>query len=258
MKSLNNLNVRVIGNGKNALVLLHGFLFDKNVWGDFSEELALHYTLVFFDMPGHGAAQPFSDGEGFEDFAHEVKQVMHELGIQTFAVLGHSMGGYAALALAKVYPQSITALVLINSTALADSEERKAQRLRTLSLIRNNARRFYQSFIPTLFHIKDEEKIAHLIAQAANHDVEGIVRAVEVMRDRKDYSEALNVTRIPILFYAGKFDGLINKEHYIMIAAALRHSKIVISDHSAHMSFIEEPEACAAAVKRFLELHLTH
>jgi len=253
MKSSNEPQYLVCGKGSKALVLLHGFLFDKHVWGAFSEELEPHFTLVMFDMPGHGAAPAFAADTGFEAFAHEVKQVMHDLGFASFAVLGHSMGGYAALALAKVYPQSVTKLVLINSTSFADTEERKLQRLRSLTLIRKNAQRFYQSFIPTLFHSEDKQIIAHLIARAAHHQVDGMVRAVEVMRDRKDYSEAINITRIPILFYAGKFDVLINDEHYTRIAANLPHAQIVSSEHSAHMSFMEEPKTCSAAVKSFID-----
>jgi len=58
---------------------------------------------------------------------------------------------------------------------------------------------------------------------------------------------------IPILFYAGKFDCLIPEDHYTMVKATLPHSEIVMSEHSAHMSFLEEPFHCAEAVTRFLE-----
>jgi pimeloyl-ACP methyl ester carboxylesterase len=244
----------VCGNGSKAVVLLHGFLFDKHIWGEFAEKLQQHFTLVLFDMPGHGAMPPFEADEGFEDFAHEVKQTMNELGFETFAALGHSMGGYAALALA-IYPLSVTSLVLINSTSLADSEERKTQRVRTLSLIQNNALRFFQSFIPTLFNVKDNRKISQLIKRATQHKVHGLVRAVEVMRERKDYADCLNVTRIPILFYAGKFDSLLTED--TLVRTALPYAEIVMSEHSAHMSFMEEPQSCVAAVLRFLDPQLS-
>jgi pimeloyl-ACP methyl ester carboxylesterase len=253
MRKSSETDYLVCGKGAKALVLLHGFIFDKNVWGVFSEELAHKYTLVLFDLPGHGSAPAFSEKSDFEDFALHVREVMHDLGYATFSVVGHSMGGYAALALATVFPMVVTSLVLINSTSFADSEERKAQRLRTIELIKKSASRFYHSFIPSLFRNQDDGKITPLIARASNNNTEGIIRAIEVMRERKDYSETLSITCIPILFYAGKFDCLIPEDHYRMVKAALPHSEIVMSEHSAHMSFLEEPFHCAEAVKRFLE-----
>jgi pimeloyl-ACP methyl ester carboxylesterase len=253
MNTLKNWEVRGSGEGKNALVLLHGFLFDKNVWGVFAEELAQQYTVILFDLPGHGVALPFKENETFEDFAQVIKHIMSLLGFDRFTLVGHSMGGYAALACAAVFPDSVNAVILINSTVFADSNERKEQRLRTIEILREQANRFYAAFIPSLFLEPSNPAIAALLAQASHNNIPGIISAVEVMRNRKEYTDTLRNSVIPLLFYAGKHDKIILPEQNTLIRHALPNAEIVFSDKSAHMSFLEDPINCIRSIQTLLK-----
>ena len=107
-----------------AVLLLHGFLEDLTMWDDLEPEFSKKNCVVRIDLLGHGLTESQGEVHSMEDQAEMVKTVIEELKIDRYAVIGHSMGGYIALAMAELYPGDLTGLVLMNSTSLPDSEEK--------------------------------------------------------------------------------------------------------------------------------------
>ena len=120
------------GKGK-VVVLLHGYLGSKELWKGTIENLAKSYRVIAIDLPGHGLTHCFGYVHSMELMARCVKKVMDSLRLKKYVIIGHSMGGYAALAFAELFPENLRGLGLIHSTALADSEEKKKDRSRAIN-----------------------------------------------------------------------------------------------------------------------------
>ena len=114
---------------KPAIVLLHGFLGDKQDWSAVTKILAEHYYCISIDLPGHGDSlnQPLAT-PGFETCCELIQQTVSKLGIETYHLIGYSLGGRIALHLARRYPSSVLSLILESCHPGLQSEQDKAQR----------------------------------------------------------------------------------------------------------------------------------
>ena len=105
-----------------AVVLLHGFLENQSMWDAFVPEFSKKYRVITIDLLGHGQTECLGYIHSMEDQADMVHHVLHELKIRKAILVGHSMGGYVALAFAELYPDNMKGLVLLNSTSRAFSK----------------------------------------------------------------------------------------------------------------------------------------
>ena len=117
-----------LGTLKPAIMLVHGFPEDGSIFKYQYEFLKEKYTVLIPDLPGSGKSSYNEELKSVEDFAEILKEILRKENIDKCFLLGHSMGGYIALAFAEKFPQCLSGLGLIHSTAFADSEEKKATR----------------------------------------------------------------------------------------------------------------------------------
>ena len=110
------------------MVLLHGFPLDHQIWEDVVPLLADSFELIIPDLRGFGGSSTVDSFYAMEDFAADIAALLDQLEIQKAAIVGHSMGGYVALAFARLYPERVTGLGLISSQVLADAPDRKEGR----------------------------------------------------------------------------------------------------------------------------------
>lgn len=111
-----------IGEGDGPpLLLLHGFGGDINVWVFNQEALAGGGRAVYaIDLPGHGGSQKDVGDGDLDSFVETVRGFMDEMGIEGAHVVGHSMGGAVASALALAHPERVRSLALIASAGLGE------------------------------------------------------------------------------------------------------------------------------------------
>ena len=93
-----------------AVVLLHGFLENKSMWNAFIPELSIRNRVIAIDLLGHGETECLGYVHTMEDQADMVHSVLQELKIRKVVLIGHSMGGYIALAFAELYPENVKEL----------------------------------------------------------------------------------------------------------------------------------------------------
>lgn len=197
-----------------AIVLLHGFLENKTMWQDFIPELSLKNRIITIDLLGHGETECLGYVHSMEDNADVVHEVLSNLRIRKAVFVGHSMGGYVALAFAELFPESIKALVLLNSTSRADSDERKANRDRAIVAVKQNYASFIRMSIANLFSEDNREKLIDEIekvkTEALKTPLQGIVASLEGMKIRKDREVLLHLTPYPKLLILGEKDPVLN------------------------------------------------
>lgn len=243
-----------------ALVLLHGFPESSAIWKAFIAVLSHEFTVIAPDLPGHGKTAVFNTTHTMKFMAETVHAVLEQEAVKQCVVAGHSMGGYVALALVKMYPKLARGLVLFHSHAAPDSEQAKENRLRTIRIVDENRLAFIRNFIPELFNPAYVEKftpeIEVLKQETASGPPEGIAAALRGMMEREDHRPFLKETAIPVLFIAGKADPKMPLQLILEQAALPAHAEALILGHAGHMGFIEAKNETLQAVRCFALKHL--
>jgi pimeloyl-ACP methyl ester carboxylesterase len=227
-----------------AIVLLHGFLENQTMWQDLAPELSKKYRVITLDLLGHGESGCFGYVHSMEENAEVVRAVLSKLRIRKAIFVGHSMGGYVALAFAELYPEKVRALVLQNSTSKADSEERKANRDRAIKAVKKEHTTFVRLAIANLFCEENREKMKDEIEkvklEALKTPLQGIVASLEGMKIRKDREALLSTATFPMMLILGKKDGVLNYEDNLKQIENTNIKLVTFPD--GHMSHIENRE----------------
>ena len=224
-----------------TIVLLHGFLENSTMWDFFIPHLAKKNRVITVDLLGHGESESRGYVHSMEDNADIVHSVLSELRIRKCAVVGHSMGGYVALAFAELYPDYVKGLVLLNSTSRADSDEKKENRDRAIKAVKHNHRNFVRLSIANLFSEDNREKLSeeieHVKTEALKTPLQGIVASLEGMKIRNDREVLFHFASYPILLVLGKQDQVLKYEDAIEQVDGTKVKLITFED--GHMSTIE-------------------
>ncbi|MFA6923974.1 MAG: alpha/beta hydrolase [Bacteroidales bacterium] len=245
------------GNG-NAIVLLHGFTESLEIWNNFTEKLSEKYKVITIDLPGHGKSECIAEVHTMELMADCVKAVLEFLNVKKCVMFGHSMGGYVTLAFTKKFPEMINGFGLFHSSAFADTPEAKENRKRAIEIIRKNHKDYLNQFIPDLFAPENVERLKPEIERlkinaSEQMTAEGITAAQLGMLERKDYSDLLSETNVPVFFIFGKKDKRIPFEKAAMQINLPKHSEVTILD-CGHMGYLEAPEETLHSIKSFAEM----
>ncbi|GHC45689.1 alpha/beta fold hydrolase [Ulvibacter litoralis] len=224
-----------------VLLLLHGFLESATMWEKFIPEVASKYTIITMDFPGHGKSECIDKEHTMELLAEVVHALLLELNINSVSIMGHSMGGYVALAFAEKYDEKLQKLALLNSTSAEDSADRKLNRERAIQVISRNPAAFISMAISNLFsentHQKYASEIQNLKNEALKFPLEGILAAVIGMKNRKDRTTILkNFSKEKILI-CGKNDLIVPYETSKTLASHTL-SKLIELD-GGHMGMVE-------------------
>jgi pimeloyl-ACP methyl ester carboxylesterase len=115
------------GGDKPPLVLVHGFSEDGLVWTALAEALEDSYDVIMPDARGHGQSDAAETGFGPAELASDLRAIIGALGLDKPAVVGHSMGGMTAFALAGLYPD-IPGAILVEDGMPFEMRPRAAER----------------------------------------------------------------------------------------------------------------------------------
>ena len=114
------LNLLELGSGEKTLFFLHYFGGSSRTWGPVMEKLAAEYRCLALDLRGWGDSDAVTEAAcRTEDMAEDARQIIAALGLTRYTLVGHSMGGKAALALASDPPPGLTELLLVAPSPLS-------------------------------------------------------------------------------------------------------------------------------------------
>ncbi|ATA73588.1 alpha/beta hydrolase [Capnocytophaga sp. H4358] len=239
------------GSGK-PLMLLHGFLESSEIWEHFAEILQSDFCVITTDLLGHGKTPVEAEIHTMEMMAEAVNRILEIEKIDTCLFVGHSMGGYVSLAFAEKYPEKVNGLILMNSTTVADSEEKKANRLRVLEVIDKDKSFFIRTAVNNLFssenRIKMKQKVDKVIKIAMEIPNEGIKAASLGMKDRPDRTHIFEGLQVPKHIIIGENDELIPAENLVELAQKTKasYNRLI----GGHMSYIENETETVDIIKR--------
>jgi pimeloyl-ACP methyl ester carboxylesterase len=243
---------KIRGKGR-PLIFLHGFPMHQGIWDSFSDHFISSYATVTLDLPGFGKSDPLPDSFTLEDVAAEVISFIEIHKLHNPVVIGHSMGGYVALAMIAKRTDLMGGVILFHSTALADSAERKESRNKVIEFVnKNGAKEFTTNFIAPLFADPQHAEIER-IRQIAATTVKGtVVGYTKAMRDRPDRVKTIRTYEKPTLYLVGSKDAGIPVTSIYQQAEDCKKCEIYVMDNVAHMGMIESPALAAARIKDFL------
>lgn len=250
------LNYTDSGHGK-VVVMIHGFCESLNLWSSFEKELSQMARIICVDLPGFGESRYLGEPISMEWFADRINDLMAELNIHSYSVIGHSLGGYVSLALAEKYPNRINSFALFHSTAYADTEEKKINRDKTVGFIeRNGVATFMNSFVDPLFAEVNRQKCSTkmdvLIADGKRSNEEAAKATIYAMKNRPDRSAVLQNFGKPILLIIGENDVAVPIEDSLKQSEIGAQTEALVLKNCGHMGMIEKPTTTLLRIKEFL------
>lgn len=250
---------RTTGKGK-PVVLIHGFAEDGDIWKNQIEFLRDYFYLIVPDLPGTGRSELIND-MSMEGMAEVIKEILNfevskvsPMGVparegtqfgEGAILIGHSMGGYITLAFAEKYPEQLSSIALVHSSAFADSEEKKANRLKSIDFVKKNgAYEFLKAVIIDLFTEKwaseNAAAVETQVEKSKSFTDEAIIQYYRAMIARPDRTHVLKNFTNPVLFIFGEHDKAIPFEQSLQQSYLPVQSHIHILRNSAHMGMLEE------------------
>ena len=242
-----------------TLVLIHGFGANKDNWTRLAKEFQGEFNIYALDLPGHGdSSKPLDIGYRFEDQVDYVHQILKELGVERFHMMGNSMGGAITALYAATHPEQVHTAVLFDPAGIFEYEselvdlvmdgdnplipkrEGDFDRLLDFALEK-------RPFVPwPIFDVMEEKAIA-------NREVnEVIFRAIRDTGFEPDFRNAITNIQAPVLVVWGKLDRVIDYRNADVFVEAIPNARKAILDEIGHAPMVEAPEQSAVLFRDFL------
>jgi pimeloyl-ACP methyl ester carboxylesterase len=246
------------GDGQ-VVVLLHPFPFGSDLWAgrggaeDVTAALARRFRVLAVDARGFGESELGASPYSIADLADDLAGLLDALSIPRAAMLGMSMGGYTALAFAAKHAARLSALILADTRAAADSPETRAKRDEALATIRARGPAAYLDGSLARLVSADAPASLHSFVRArAETRADSLAAGVAALRDRPDRTAELPSIACPTLVVCGAQDLISPPAEMRGVCAALPRARYVDLADAGHLAHLEAPEAFTAAVSTFL------
>ena len=246
------LKVQVQGQGEPTLVFLHYWGGTHRTWSAVVAELTADHRIVTYDMRGWGHSSAASDGYSIGALANEATALIKQLGLGTYVLVGHSMGGKVAQLMASHRPDGLKGLVLVapaTPTPAHMPEEAKQQQM--------HAYDDRKTVLETIGFLCARIPPAELVEQIVEDSLSGTPEAKLAWPTHgmaEDISTQVEDIVVPTLVLAGEFDRLDSiEQHRKEVVARISGSELKIVTGSGHLLPIDAPLQTAQAIRRFVE-----
>jgi pimeloyl-ACP methyl ester carboxylesterase len=239
------------------LVLLHGAPSDSRIWQWMVPDLARDHMVIAWDAPGFGQSSDIDEAWTARQFADVLADFVETLGVRRPHVVGHSFGSMLAIALFESHPATPASLVLVGGYAgwagslpAADV----ATRLRAFLEIADHADEFEPRSFPNLFSDSIAPDRAAALETILRENVRpASVRAAAYIGAHTDLRPVLPTIDVPSLVLHGEADARSPIAAAQALRAQIPTSELVLLPRLGHACCVEDPEACADAIRRFVE-----
>jgi pimeloyl-ACP methyl ester carboxylesterase len=239
-----------------VIVLIHGFPENGGLWHKVWPGLEDFFTVIIPDLPGSGDSTYKGETISIEQLAESVNNILEHENVDEAIIVGHSMGGYTALAFAELFVKKLKGLSLVHSVATADTEEKKKTRLKSIELIRKGGREaFIKQMTPNLFSQKFRDENPGIIETQSERGMqlpgESIVKFYTAMINRPDRTKLLKDASFPVQWIIGKEDTIAPMSSMLEQSRLAKVNFLSAYDNCAHMAMLEAPDKLIADLKEF-------
>lgn len=246
----------VAGSGP-AIVLLHPTPADHEFFLPLSKLLAARYRLILPDLRGHGESELGNGSATMEKHAFDIARIMDAVGVDRAPLMGVSIGGRVIFEFWRRFRERVSALVLCNTEARADSPEARTNRYRNADdVLRRGTEPFFESMVPKLMgettrHSRPDlvEGALRMMRRMSPEDVAGVQRG---MAERPDSVPTLKTINVPTLIITGDEDVLTGLPDAELMKQNIAGSELKVVSKAGHFSPWEQPEEVGSILRRFL------
>ncbi|MCA9857294.1 MAG: alpha/beta fold hydrolase [Deltaproteobacteria bacterium] len=245
--------------GADAVLFGHSVLCDCEMFDAQVAALADRFRVVTVDFRGHGKSDPARSAFEVADLGRDYVAVLDAVGVQRAVVVGLSLGGMAAMCLARDAPERLRGLVLMDTNADAETPLRSA-RLRALAAtgrlfgirpwLRKQA---MKELFGATFRARSPEIVQRWSDKLGAMDRQSASRGIGAVVRRDDMSEALRGVRVPTLVVVGDEDTATPLGYSHHIAELVPGARLEVLPQVGHLSTIEAPTLTAKLIRRFCE-----
>ncbi len=262
--TINNREMHYLDQGSGFPLLLgHSFLWDSRVWAPQLELLSQHFRCIVPDLWSHGQSQPVSEGDlSIDQLADDHHQLMQQLGIDRYSVLGMSTGGLWGARLALKYPDEVASLTLIASylgSEIAENREDYFELFNVVEQLGELPSAVVDAVVRIFFCAETQERHPALVETfrfdlmfTSPEQVAGIVAMGKQIFARDSMIDELSEISCPTLILAGQNDIPRPLAELEQMHNLLPGSQFAIIEHAGHMLTIEQPAQVNQLLANFL------
>jgi len=242
-----------------TIIFIHGFPLNKTMWDNQVELLKNDFRVITYDIRGHGESDAGNEAFSIDLFVSDLIGFMDGLEINKASICGLSMGGYIALKALENYHDRFEAMVLCDTTCIADSTEAKEKRMKAVeSIIKNGVNKYAEGSIPNLFAVESitlkVEEIASVKEMILNTSELVLCSTLLALASRKETCTKLTDINVPVLILVGEQDILTPPVAAKFMHENIKNSTLEIIEHAGHLSNLDNPEFFNLHLKEFFEL----
>jgi pimeloyl-ACP methyl ester carboxylesterase len=240
-----------------ALVMLHGAPSDSRTWQWMLPDLSRDHTVIAWDAPGFGESADIDDSWRAPQFADALAAFVAALGLERSHLVGHSFGTMVALSLFRRHPAVPASLVLVGGYAgWAGSlpPDEVARRLEMFVGMAELGDAFDPKSYPGLFSdLIPADREAALVTIMRESVRPATIRAAGHIGAETDLRQVLPTIDVPTLVLHGEADARSPLANAEALHAAIPTSQLVVLPKLGHACVVEDPEACATEIRRFVK-----
>jgi 3-oxoadipate enol-lactonase len=233
------------------LLLLHGYPLDGSIWSEVVPLLTDKFELIIPDLRGFGESTTVDAPYTMDTFASDVAGLLDHLRFEKVAMAGHSMGGYVALAFAKLYPDRVSGFGLVSSQVLADAPDRKQGRYDTAAQVAAKGIGVVVEAMTPKF-TPDERVRAFAQSVMEQQRPNAIIGALRAMAEREDSSSLLAEFKFPVVLVHGDADALIPVERAWEVKNIISRAHLAELKGVGHLPMMEAAEETAKALRHLV------
>jgi tRNA nucleotidyltransferase/poly(A) polymerase/pimeloyl-ACP methyl ester carboxylesterase len=235
------------GAGK-PMLLVHGFPLDHSIWDAVAAELEGDFDLIIPDLRGFGQSAIVEGTYQMSDLADDLAALLTDLKIEQTSIVGHSMGGYVALAFAKKYPERVSGLALVASQAGADEPGHKEGRYKTAQAVSEKGVGVVVEAMTT--KLSSDAGVQNILrATMEKQNPAAVSAALKAMAEREDMKAVLPSFIFPIVLSHGDADALIPIDRAREIKELVGDAVLIGLPGAGHMPMMEFPQETADTLK---------
>ena len=254
---VNGITVAYTDEGKGpSLLFVHGFPLSRATWGRQVDAFRSNHRVIAPDLRGLGESEATAGPVSMDLYAEDLFALVQHLGTGPVTLVGHSMGGYVALAFAKAFPQALQGLVLVGTKSGADTPEAAAGRRATAEKVRLEGSSLVVNAMATKMlspHNADATMAASVRGFMAPSKPEGVIGALLGMAERPDAGAWLGAIKARTLVITGAEDSIIPPSESEALARAIPGARLKLIPHAGHLVAFEQPEAFNKALAAWLD-----
>jgi 3-oxoadipate enol-lactonase len=250
-----SLHVEESGHGP-AILFGHSVMGDSSIFAHQVAEFSRDHRVITVDMRGHGKSDPAPGAYTVRDLSKDYMRVLDVLGERQAVIVGHGLGGVAALHLGLTNPERVSALVLINTTA---DEEAHPARARAFGLaiklagprpelLRLAARELFSHTC----HVAHPDTVEQWVSAHADVDGGSVAAAIGAMVSRPSLDQRLERIEMRTLAIAGSEDTVTGKELTQRIVDRMPNARMKTIQRAGHLSPVEKPYELTDVMRQFI------